>query len=216
MKLFALLVVVIFVTVGFIGMGGGEEVIPPNPTGFIGDWHPAPECGQCHVSLLSKEALLAKLGSCNCHREEYTSAGLIDGDKIRKNAHGSMVCIDCHVGSGIATSGGELPCDDLHRLHSPVYCQACHDEGVNILIPASGNCNLCHRGDAHAIHGNNTGNLCVSCHGSFGIEYKAKGYLLIDGVPVEQEAEEMTYPTITNIFKAILNLIKGPEDGGAQ
>lgn len=214
MKKFALLVVAIVAAVVFTGMVEGEEVIPPNPMGFIGSWHPVPECGQCHVSLLSEEALVAKLGSCNCHREEYTSAGVIDGDKIRKDAHGTMVCIDCHVGSGIATSGDELPCDELHRLHSAVFCQACHDEGMNISIPVSINCDLCHLGDAHAIHGNNTSDLCVSCHGSFGIEYKEKGYVLIGGVPKAQESEEVTYPTITNILKAVINLISGSEEGG--
>jgi hypothetical protein len=216
MKIFTLLVVVIVAGVVFSGMGGGEEVIPPNPTGFIGSWHPVPECGQCHVSLLSEEALRAKLGSCNCHREAYTSAGAIDRDKIRKNAHGNMVCIDCHVGAGIASSGEGLPRDDLHRLHSPVYCQACHEEGAKISIPESGDCDFCHLGDAHAIHGNNTGNLCVSCHGSFGLDYKEKGYQLVGGVPMEQGSEEMTYPTITNIFKAVINLITGPEKEGAQ
>ncbi|HID20568.1 MAG TPA: hypothetical protein EYP28_06510 [Methanophagales archaeon] len=214
MKIFALLVVVILVAIVSIGIGEGEEVIPPNPGRFIGSWHPAPECGPCHTSLLSEDAVNEKLGNCKCHREAYTSNERIDGDKIRKTAHGVKVCIDCHIGSGIGVSKGELPGEDLHRLHRQVDCQACHDEGASLLIPSSGNCDLCHSGDSHSIHGDMTGNLCVACHGSFGIEYKEKGYILIEGVP--KKPEEVTYPTITNMLKAIIKFIFEPKEGGAQ
>lgn len=211
-KLFALLVMVILVVAVSISIGGGDrnrtiEVIPPNPRGFIGTWHPAPECGQCHVSLLSEGALRAKLGSCECHRETYTSAGAIDMEKIRKNAHGVKVCIDCHIGSGIATGVEEVPCDEIHRPHVRVDCQACHGERESITIPETGNCDSCHLGDAHSVHGNKTGSLCVACHGSFGIKYKAEGYQMKEGVPVEKKPEEITYPTILNILKALKKII---------
>jgi len=209
LKLFAFLVMVIFVAALSIGMGEGDrasEVIPPNPRGFIGTWHPVPECGQCHVSLLSEGALRAKLGSCKCHKEAYTTAGAIDMDKIRTVAHGSKTCIDCHIGSGIVTSAEETPCDEIHRVHVSVDCQACHDERESLTIP-DGNCDFCHLGDAHSVHGNKMGDLCVACHGSFGIKYKEEGYQLKEGVPVEKKKEEISYPTISNILKALMELI---------
>ncbi len=202
MKLLALLAVVVLMAVS-IG-AGGEEAIPPNTAGFLaGGWHPAPECVQCHVSLLSDSALRAKLGSCQCHGAAYTTGGNIDMDKIREKAHGVEVCIDCHIGSGIATGTG----DRIHRPHSHVECQRCHGERANIAIPENGSCNYCHPGDAHSVHGNKTGDLCVVCHGSFGIKYKEKGYEMKEGVPVEKKPEEITYPTILNILKAFRRLL---------
>jgi hypothetical protein len=210
-KLLALLLMGILVAAVSISMGEGDrasEVVPPNTARFLaGEWHPAPECIQCHVSLLSEGTLRAKLGSCECHREAYTSDGKIDNEKIRKNAHGVTVCTDCHVGSGIATDAGEIPCDEIHRPHVRVDCQACHGERDCIAIPETGNCDFCHLGDAHSVHGNKTGDLCVACHGSFGIKYKAEGYQLKEGVPVEKKPEEIIYPTISNILKAIIKFI---------
>ncbi len=213
-KLFAVLVtMVILVAAVSISIGEGDrasEEIPPNTAGFLGGgWHPAPECVQCHVSLLSEGGLRAKLGNCKCHGDAYTSGGAIDMDKIRKNAHGVTICIDCHVGSGIVTSAEEIPCDEFHRAHVRVDCQACHSERESVAIPGSGSCDSCHLGDAHSIHGNKTGDLCVVCHGSFGIKYKEEGYQLKEGVPAEKktEEEEMTYPTISNILKALIKSV---------
>ncbi len=210
LKLFALFVIVILVVAVSIGIGEGDsdsEVIPPNTAGFLGGgWHPAPECIQCHVSLLSEGALRAKLGSCECHRETYTSGGKIDNEKIRKNAHGVTVCIDCHIGTGLVSTQA-IACDELHRVHEDVDCQACHGERLSIAIPETDNCDFCHRGDAHFVHGNKTGNLCVACHGSFGMQYKAEGYQIKEGVPVEKKPEETTYPTIFNILKALIERI---------
>ena len=208
-KLFALLAMLILIVAVSAGWGERDravEVIPPNPRGFIGSWHPAPECGQCHVSLLSETALRAKLGSCKCHKEAYTTEGNIDIEKIRKNAHGSKVCVDCHIGSGITTSAGVIPCDELHRVHVSVDCQACHGERESITIP-DGNCNSCHLGDAHSVHGNKTGSLCVACHGSFGVKYKEEGYQIKEGVPVEKKTEEVNYPTILNILKVLNKIV---------
>jgi hypothetical protein len=220
-KLFAVLVtMVILVAAVSISIGEGDrasEVIPPNPSGFLGGgrgWHPAPECVQCHVSLLSDGALRAKLGNCKCHGGAYTSGGAIDMDKIRKDAHGVTVCIDCHIGSGIAISAGEIPCDEIHRLHVRVDCQACHGKRESLTIP-DGNCDFCHIGDAHSVHGNKMGDLCVVCHGPFGIEYKEGGYQMKEGELVEKKTEEMTYPTISNILKALIKFIFKPEEGGA-
>jgi len=211
LKLLALLVVVILIATVSISISEGErdkEVIPPNTAGFLsGGWHPAPECIQCHVSLLSEGALRAKLGNCQCHQVAYSSGGKIDNEKIRKSAHGVTVCIDCHIGSGIATSAEEIPCDKIHRPHVRVECQECHDERENIMIPESGSCDSCHPGDAHSVHGNETGNLCVACHGSFGIKYKEKGYQMKEGVPMEKKPEEITYPTIYNILKEFIGYI---------
>ncbi|MBA7516314.1 hypothetical protein ES705_08361 [subsurface metagenome] len=209
LKLFAVLVIVILVVAVSISIGEGDsEAIPPNTVGFLGGgWHPAPECIQCHVSLLSEGALRAKLGSCECHRETYTSGGKIDNEKIRENAHGIKACIDCHIGSGIATSAGEVPSDEIHRPHVSLDCQACHGERESITIPEKGNCDFCHLGDAHFVHGNKTGDLCVVCHGSFGLKYKEVGYQMKEGVPVEKKPEEVTYPTISNILKAVIELI---------
>jgi len=212
-KLSVLPIVVILVVAVSIGIGIGEgdsdrEVIPPNTAGFLsGGWHPAPECVQCHVSLLSDGALRAKLGSCRCHQEIYTTGGRIDNEKIRKNAHGIKACVDCHIGSGIATSAGEIPGDELHCLHVGVDCQACHGERESLTILENGNCDFCHSSDAHFVHGEKTGSLCVVCHGSFGIKYKTEGYQMEEGVLVEKETEERTYPTISNILKALIELI---------
>lgn len=210
LKQFALLVIVILVVAVSTGIGeedSDSEVIPPNTAGFLsGRWHPAPECIQCHVSLLSEGALRAKLGSCECHRETYTSGGKIDNEKIRKNAHGVMVCIDCHIGTGTVSTQA-IPCDELHRVHTHVDCQACHGERMSITIPENGNCDFCHRGEAHFVHGDKTGNLCVACHGSFGIKYKAEGYQMKEDVLEEKKTEETTYPTISNLLKALIELI---------
>ncbi len=210
LKLFALFVIVILivaVSIGICERDSDSEVIPPNTAGFLGGgWHPAPECIQCHVSLLSEGALRAKFGSCECHRETYTSGGKIDNEKIRKNAHGVMVCIDCHIGTGMVSTQA-IACDELHRVHEDVDCQTCHGERLSIAIPETDNCDFCHRGDAHFVHGNKTGNLCVACHGSFGIQYKAEGYQIKEGVPAEKKPEETTYPTISNILKALIEHI---------
>jgi len=214
-KLFAVFAMAILVAAVSISIGEGDrgsEVIPPNPKGFIGSWHPAPECGQCHVSLLSDKGLHAKLGACQCHRESYTTSGGIDMEKIRKNAHGVTVCIDCHIGSGSVEG---TPGDKIHRPHVRVDCQACHGKRESIMIPETGNCDFCHLGDAHSVHGNKTGNLCVVCHGSFGIKYKEERYQLKEGVFVEKKTEEMTYPTISNILKALIEVIFKPKEGGA-
>jgi len=219
-KLFAVLGMAILIAAvsASIGMGEedeNEEVIPPNTAGFLGGgWHPAPECIQCHVSLLSEGALRAKLGSCECHRNIYTSGGDIDMGKIRQNAHGVPVCIDCHIGSGMITSEDAIPCDEVHRPHVEIDCQACHGENENIIIPESGNCDSCHSADAHAAHGNKTGDLCVACHGSFGVKYKEEGYQLIEGVPISNAPEEMTYPTISNILRALINVMFEPKEEG--
>jgi hypothetical protein len=215
LKPFALLAVVILVAVVSTGIGEGDsEVIPPNTAGFLGGgWHPAPECIQCHVSLLSDGALRAKLGSCECHRETYTSGGKIDNEKIREKAHGIKACVDCHIGSGIAASAGEIPCDELHRPHVSVDCQECHGKRESITIPENVNCDFCHSGDAHFVHGNKTGNLCVVCHGSFGIKYKGEGYQMKEeGVLVEKKPEEVTHPTIYNILKAVIELVFKQEE----
>jgi len=214
-KLFAVFAMAILVAAVSISIGEGDkgsEVIPPNPKGFIGTWHPAPECGQCHVSLLSDKGLHAKLGSCQCHREVYTTGGNIDMEKIRKDAHGVTVCIDCHIGSGSVEG---ITGDKIHRPHEHVDCQACHGKRESIMIPETGNCDFCHLGDAHSVHGNKTGNLCVVCHGSFGIKYKEEGYQLKEGVFVEKKKEEMAYPTISNILKALIEIIFKPKEGGA-
>ncbi len=216
-KLFALLALVIFVAAVSVSIGKEDrasEVIPPNPKGFIGSWHPAPECGQCHVSLLSDRQLRAKLGSCNCHREAYTSAGAIDMDKIRKNAHGIKVCVDCHMGTGIANITQEIPCDEYHKIHQDTDCQDCHGKKEEISIPESEECDSCHSGNPHTVHGNRTGEMCVICHGPYGIEYKEEGYQLIEGVP-KKKTGEMTYPTISNILKALIKFILKTKEGGA-
>ena len=209
LKLFALFAMVSLIATATIGIcegGRDKEVIPPNTAGFLsGGWHPAPECVQCHVSLLSEDTLRAKLGSCQCHGKAYTTGGKIDREEIRKKAHGVKVCIDCHVGTGIAT--GEITSKGIHRVHVSVDCQACHGERENVTIPEKRNCDSCHPGDAHSVHGNKTGDLCVVCHGSFGIKYKEEGYQLKEGVPVEKKREEISYPTISNILKALTELI---------
>ena len=209
-KLCAVLVMVLLIAAVSGVCKGDEEVIPPNTVGFLGGgWHPADECKQCHVSLLSKDALRAKLGSCECHREAYTTGGKIDGGKIREKAHGIPVCIDCHIGSGIVTRAGNISCDDVHRPHMLVACQDCHSERESIVIPETGSCDSssCHPGDAHSTHGNKTGDLCVACHGSFGLKYKEEGYQLEEGVPVEKKPEEATYPTISHIVKGLIGTI---------
>lgn len=211
-KLFALFVMVFLVAAAPSPCTGDREseseVVPPNPMGFIGSWHPVPECGQCHVTLLSDGELRAKLGSCKCHKEAYTSGGNIDMGKIRTVAHGSKICVDCHIGSGMLTSAGEIPCDDIHRVHDGgVDCQACHGEEDDPLIPETGNCNFCHLGDGHSIHGQKTGDLCVSCHGAFGSEYKEAGYQMVEGVPVVIEEEMVKHPTILNTLKALIRFV---------
>lgn len=210
-KLFALLVTVFLVaTAPSLCMEKGNstsEVIPPNPTGFIGSWHPVPECGQCHVTLLTGDELRAKLGSCRCHDKVYITGGKIDRDTIRTVAHGSKVCVDCHVGSGILISAGNIPSNGLHRAHELVDCQACHGNGSNPIIPKTNNCTSCHLGGVHTIHGKETGELCVVCHGAFGIKYKAEGYQGIEGVPVAVKPKEVEYPTILNTLKALIKFI---------
>ncbi|OYT66942.1 hypothetical protein B6V00_02350 [ANME-1 cluster archaeon ex4572_4] len=174
-----------------------QEVIPPNSKNFIGSWHPVPECGQCHVSLLSEKALQSKLGSCKCHDKDYTTGGAVDREKIRRLAHGEKTCVDCHIGSGTvagaagtadesAGAGAEIPCDEIHRVHLSVECQACHggEKEKKPTIPKTANCNSCHLGDAHSIHGDKIGSLCVACHGSFGLKYKEEGYKMKEGVLV--------------------------------
>jgi len=185
-----------------------SEVIPPNPTGFIGSWHPAPECVQCHVSLLPESRLRSMVSSCVCHGKEYVTGGAIDNEKIRTKAHGIQACIDCHIGTGIAKAG-EISANEIHRVHLNVDCRGCHEAGKNLRIPESGDCNSCHQGGVHSIHGNRTGELCVACHGSFGIKYKEKGYKMKEGVPVIKSEEEKRYPTILNMLKALLKFIEG-------
>lgn len=213
-KLVALFLTAVFiVVVPALGMGekaSANEVIPPNTQGFIGSWHPVPECGQCHVTLLSEKELRAKLGSCNCHKEAYTSGGNIDMEKIRTVAHGSKTCVDCHLGSGLLNSAGEIPSDDLHQAHVNVDCQACHGVDTdNPIVPETGNCNFCHLGDGHSVHGTKTGELCVSCHGAFGLDYKEEGYQMVEGIPVVVKPEEVKYPTILNTLKALITFIIG-------
>ena len=209
-KLFALLAMVIFVTVASVPIGEGDmdgEVIPPNPSGFLaGRWHPAPECVQCHVSLLSEGALRAKLGSCECHLKTYTSAGGIDMGKIRKDAHDIKACIGCHMGAGVASIQA-IPCDEIHDVHVGADCQACHNERKRITIPESGRCDSCHDANPHAVHGNKTGDMCVICHGAYGIKYKEEGYQMMEGIPVEAVQEETIYPTISNLLKALVKFI---------
>lgn len=209
-KLFTLLVMVVLVAAVSVPTGEGDgasEVIPPNPSGFLaGGWHPAPECVQCHVSLLSEGALRAKLGSCECHRKEYTSAGEIDMGKIRTVAHDIKACIDCHIGAGVASIQA-IPCDEIHKLHVGADCQACHNEKRSIAIPETGRCDSCHDVNPHAVHGNKTGDLCVVCHGAYGIKYKEEGYQMVKGVPVAEVQEETIYPTISNLLKALVKFI---------
>jgi hypothetical protein len=209
-KLFALLAMVIFVTAASVPIGEGDgqsEVIPPNPSGFLaGRWHPAPECVQCHVSLLSEGTLRAKLGSCDCHGKDYTTNGEIDMGKIRTNAHDIKACIDCHIGTGVE-SFLTVPCDEIHNVHVNVDCQGCHDEKELINIPKTGRCEACHSANPHAVHGNKTGDLCVVCHGSYGIKYKEEGYQMVEGVPVEAVQEETIYPTISNTLKAFIEFL---------
>lgn len=206
-KLFAWLVMAILVAAVSVPVGEGDgdsEVIPPNPSGFLGgSWHPAPECVQCHVSLLSEGVLRAKLGSCECHRALYTTSGAIDMGKIRTNAHDIKACIDCHIGSGLA-SFLEIPCDEIHDVHVNVDCQGCHNEQELITIPESGRCETCHSANPHTVHGDKTGDLCVVCHGAYGIKYKEEGYQMEEGVPVETIQEETIYPTISNMLRAIM------------
>lgn len=208
---FAIVILVIAVSIS-IGEGDrANEVVPPNTAGFLsGGWHPAPECVQCHVSLLSKGELRAKLGSCNCHRDAYTTGGKIDMGKISKKAHGIKVCIDCHIGTetGIASTSTEaIPCGEFHKVHENVDCQACHGERRQITIPKSKRCNSCHDVNPHTVHANKTGEMCVICHGAFGKKYKEAGYQLKEGVPVEKKHEETIYPTISNILKALIKFI---------
>jgi hypothetical protein len=220
LKVFALFIMIILVALITICIGQvdrGREVIPPNPKGFIGYWHPAPECGQCHVSLLSDRELVAKLGSCNCHREAYTTGGAIDTDKISKTAHGTKICVDCHIGTGMVNITQEIPGDKYHKIHQETDCQKCHGKRENIALPAGKNCDSCHISNPHTVHGNKTGDMCVICHGPFGIQYKEEGYQLIEGVPLEKnqkETGEMTYPTISNILKALIEFIFKPKEAG--
>jgi len=217
---------------------GVQEVIPPNSKNFIGSWHPVPECGQCHVSLLSEKALQSKLGSCKCHDKDYTTGGVVDREKIRRLAHGEKTCVDCHIGSGTvaraagttgtadesAGAGAEIPCDEIHRVHLSVECQACHggEKEKKPTIPKTANCNSCHLGDAHSIHGDKIGSLCVACHGSFGLKYKEEGYKMKEGVLVPARVgreEEEKYPTILNILKSLKACIltgKGEGEGEVE
>jgi len=210
-KLFTLLVMVILVAAVSVPTGEGDrasEVIPPNLSKFLaGSWHPAPECVQCHVSLLSDGALRAKLGSCECHRKDYTSAGDIDMGKIRTVAHDIKACIDCHIGAGVVASIQAIPCDEIHNVHMGVDCEACHNEKKSIVIPETGRCDSCHDVNPHAVHGNKTDDLCVVCHGAYGIKYKEEGYQMREGVPVEVVQEETIYPTISNLLKALVKFI---------
>ncbi len=186
-----------------------SEVIPPNPTGFIGSWHPAPECGQCHVSLLPESRLRSMVSSCVCHAKGYTTGGSIDNEKIRTRAHEIRICIDCHIGTGVVKRGEGIPGKEIHRVHLNVECRSCHGAGKSPVIPESGNCSSCHHGSAHSIHGTRTQDLCVACHGAFGIKYKERGYQMEEGVPVLRKEEEKSYPTILNILKALLRFISG-------
>jgi hypothetical protein len=205
--LFAMTILVVSVSAPTGEGGGDSEVIPPNAIGFLGgSWHPAPECVQCHVSLLSDDVLRAKLGSCECHREAYTSDGDIDMGKIRTNAHDTKACIDCHIGTGLK-SFMAIPGDEIHNVHVNVDCQGCHDERELINIPETGRCETCHSANPHTVHGNKTDDLCVVCHGSYGIKYKAEGYQMEEGVPVEIVQEETIYPTISNTLKAFIEFI---------
>lgn len=208
----AMLVMVILVAAVSVPVGEGDsdsEVIPPNSAGFLaGSWHPAPECVQCHVSLLSEDALRAKLGSCECHLSLYSPPeGPIDMEKIRKTAHDIKACIDCHIGTGLA-SFREIHCDEIHDVHVNVDCQGCHNERKLITIPESGRCDSCHSADPHTVHGEKTGDLCVICHGAYGAEYKEVGYQLVEGVPAAAAVqEEASYPTISNVLKAVIEFI---------
>ncbi len=186
------------------------EVIPPNPTGFIGKWHPAPECVQCHVSLLPDNRLSSMVSSCVCHANEYETGSSIDNKKISAKAHGIKTCIDCHIGTGVI-KGEEIPSREIHRVHENVSCEGCHGTAEKTVIPKSANCNSCHTGGVHSIHGNRTGDLCVVCHGAFGIKYKEAGYQMKGEIPVTKKEEEKVYPTILNILKALFEFVTGAE-----
>ena len=102
-------------------------------------------------------------------------------ERIRQNAHGIKVCIDCHIGTGVVRDVNKIPSDEFHKVHIDVDCQACHGAKGSVAIPQETNCDFCHPGDAHFVHGNKTGELCVVCHGSFGVKYKEELGVLRDG-----------------------------------
>ena len=191
-----------------VSVASAKEVLPPNTANFLaGRWHPAPECVQCHVSLLTKDELNAKLGSCNCHSAAYSTAGNLDMEKIREKAHGIKVCVDCHIGTGLADPKN-ISCGKFHRAHQGARCEACHiQEGSREpFVPESTSCDACHSRDPHAAHGAKTTELCVVCHGEFGEKYKEAGVLPpeIGGEAREQgETAKAPFPTISELFKNV-------------
>ncbi|MCW7078513.1 MAG: hypothetical protein OCU22_05240 [Canidatus Methanoxibalbensis ujae] len=189
-----------------------KEVLPPNNVNFLtGSWHPAPECVQCHVSLLSTEELRAKLGTCNCHNKKYSTSGGIDMQKIRESAHGIKVCIDCHIGTGLMDHTN-ISSDKFHRAHQDVRCESCHlKEGSSEpFVPEVSECDACHGRDPHMVHGNKTTDLCVVCHGAFGEKYKREGIIPPEiGGRNESEQKAPPFPTISQMFKNIMSGLSG-------
>lgn len=197
-----------------VGVCSGEEVIPEMPKGTsMGSWHPSAMCDQCHATLIPKDQVPAILGSCKCHRDEFTSGGKIDVVFIEE-VHGIKTCTRCHIGSWDEEE--TLTYDTIHTVHAQIHCNLCHGDLENIDTPESKNCDFCHKGGVHFVHSNKTEDLCLTCHGTAGKKYleedvSVEDIFLMSNNTTASVAQDYRpkYPTILNILKSLIDLIFG-------
>ncbi|MDY6965901.1 MAG: hypothetical protein SVM80_08035 [Halobacteriota archaeon] len=183
--------------------------------GFLGNWHHSEMCDDCHATLLSKDQLTRITGYCKCHRDEFMTGGKADMEKLSK-AHGISTCVRCHVGT-VGDVGAEITYANIHIAHVDADCEKCHGDKENIFTPEVKECNLCHQGGIHLVHGDKTGEMCAICHGSAGKVFEEEDYsdypveelVIPDSITPDESTSSPRYPTILVMLREFIAFIFG-------
>lgn len=212
MRTFGLIriILILLLSVYIVGVSSGDEVIPGMSKGtFMGNWHPSGMCDQCHATLIPREQVPGILGSCKCHRAEYTHGGKIDIGKIDE-VHGIKTCTRCHIGSVAGKS--PITYDTIHNVHAQVECTSCHGDKASIMTPEDKKCDLCHIEGVHFVHGQKTEDLCIKCHGTASKKYLEEDVSVEDIFVINNETTiipKRSYPTILNLLKNLIDTLFG-------
>jgi len=166
---FLIIVLVSVPSIFLLNEASGKDVYPPGITTLLGESHPTQACDYCHSVLIpSRSERDQILGSCICHKEQYSPNGKVDMDLVSKG-HDGKTCARCHTGMKLE----DLDEDTYHLLHENVECRRCHEKrGVGFAIPEM-KCDRCHTGGPHVIHGDKTAILCSACHGAYGEQFES-------------------------------------------
>jgi len=194
--------------------GRSESV---NVGSFMGNWHHSEMCDDCHKMLIPQEELARIQGYCKCHNNNVLTSNGVNLEQLGK-LHGMQTCISCHVGSS-GSSGDEMAKMNIHSAHAGADCEKCHGDKASIHTPDGKECNFCHKGGVHLVHGQRTEDMCVTCHGPAGEGYKEDDTTLeaimtprdnnIEGITVINNTASPEYPTIMGLLREFVAFIVG-------